>query len=66
MLQAEEAQGSQAELRRGFTQPTTLMTIDDGGDDGISDDNSDDLYRHKHHRHHHHENEHRDMSVATF
>ena len=27
VLQAEEAQGSQAELRRGFTQPTTLMTM---------------------------------------
>ena len=27
MLQGEEAKGSQAELRRGFTQPSTLMTM---------------------------------------
>ena len=27
MLQAEEAKGSQAELRRGFTQPSTLMRM---------------------------------------
>ena len=27
MLQTEEAKGSQAELRRGFTQPSTLMMM---------------------------------------
>ena len=27
MLQGEEAKGSQAELRRGFTQPSTLMRM---------------------------------------